>query len=539
MKTKVLLLLVLNFIIIIRGLSAQELSDIGSGGKLNPIQQNMDIRHYTLALDVNIDKKWISGYTAIELILLKPSDTLLFDLISTYKISKILVNNKPVHYTHTDNQVLITSAKPFAAQRHSIKIFYEGNPPVAARPPWEGGFTWSKDNRNNPFVSINCQLQGAKLFFPCKDHPSDEPNEGADLFITVPEGLTVAGPGLLQDMKKNSGGKVTWHWKTNYTISNYCIIFNIGNYKTIKSEMISIDNHIIPIQFFVLEQDTAKAGKVISIIKKNTQILEKYFGEYPWIKEKIGFAQVPNSGMEHQTMVTYSGSFKFVELPNGSYSDELFHEYAHEWFANKVTNKDWAHMWIQEGIATYAEALAMRELGGETAYDSLIRKQRLSIRNQRPIVPEEGMNMKDINWDIYPKGSQLMHALRYILGDTLFFPTLKSLCTDVKYPYDRFMTTSDIEKHFSDASGKSLQPLFDFYLKTTQMLDIEIKKIQTDTYVLHVNNSPMELPLDILTDNGIIHTTLSTAKDNLFRIKSKIQPVIDPKDWYFKRVVYQ
>ena len=144
-------------------------------------------------------------------------------------------------------------------------------------------------------MAINCQLEGAKVYFPCKDHPGDEPNDGADLIITVPTGLTVAGPGLLQTVTNKKNNKTSFHWKTNYTISNYCILFNIGKYKTISRPYTSIEGNKVPMQFYILEQDTEHAAQVLDLRERDTRILEKYFGEYPWIKEKIGIAQVPNS----------------------------------------------------------------------------------------------------------------------------------------------------------------------------------------------------------------------------------------------------
>src|SRR5258705_11608332 len=223
------------------------------------------------------------------------------------------------------------------------------------------------------------------MYFPCKDHPSDEPNEGADLKITVPSGLVVAGPGLLMSVttKKN---KSTYHWKTNYTISNYCILFNIGKYKVVKDSYTTIAGNTVPVEYYVLEVDTLHAKKVIATKIRDTKILEKYFGEYPWVKEKIGIAEVPNPGMEHQTMITFDNKFVYEKVGNQDYSANLFHEYAHEWWANKVTNKDWAHMWIQEGIATYAEALAMLELGGEAAYNEIIAGHRRGVRNKKAMV---------------------------------------------------------------------------------------------------------------------------------------------------------
>jgi aminopeptidase N len=512
----------------------------GAGGKLNPLQANMDIRHYTLSLDINIPNQSIEGYTEISLILAHKTDTLLFNFINVLTVNNIIVDNKKQQFSHPGDSIFIINNQAFNEGKHTIKIFYGGKPPVAARPPWEGGFTWTKDKSGNPWVVVNCQLQGAKVFFPCKDHPSDEANEGADLFITIPQGLSVAGPGLLQSVKRQKNHKATWHWKTNYTISNYCIVFDIGKYKVVQKEYTTIDGNKVPMQFYVLEEDTAYAAHALEIKERDTKVLEKYFGEYPWIKEKIGLAEVPNPGMEHQTMITYGDHFKYKKIGGQDYSDNLFHEYAHEWWANKITNKDWAYMWIQEGIATYAEALCVKELGGENAYDSFMLGQRRNIRNKRPIVPDEGMNMDNINWDIYPKGAFLMHTLRYILGDSIFFPALKKFVTDVKYPYNQFFISDDVEHFFSAQSGKDLKPLFYFYLKTNETINIDLVKYAPDKYFVVVENAPIHsLPIDILTDSGIIHSTMEGVTNQQFRITSKTQPVIDPRNWYFKKVILQ
>jgi aminopeptidase N len=242
----------------------------------------MDIRHYTIALDVDINKQSIDGYAEIDLILAKQTDTLLFDLIHLYTVGKTLVNGSPEKFGQKGDSVVIVNKNGFRAGKQKIRIYYGGTPPVAKRPPWEGGFTWKKDKHGNSWVSINMQLQGAKMYYPCKDHPSDEPNEGADLFITIPKGLSVAGPGLLQGVKPAKNDKATWHWKTNYTISNYTIVFNIGKYKVYSRPYTTIGGHTVPIQFYVLEEDTAHANEVLDMRVRDSHMMEKYFGEYPW-----------------------------------------------------------------------------------------------------------------------------------------------------------------------------------------------------------------------------------------------------------------
>ena len=505
-----------------------------SGGKLSPLQAIIDIRHYTIELDVDIANQSIAGFTEVSLNVAKKTDTLLLDLIHLYKITSIKVNSKSVSFQHKNDKIFITNPSGFDIGNQKVKIEYNGIPPVAIKPPWDGGFTWVKDVAGNDWISINIQGEGGKMYFPCKDHPSDEPNEGVDMKITIPSNLVVAGPGLLMNVttKKN---KSTYYWKTNYTISNYCILFNIGKYKVAKDTYTTIEGNKVPIEYYVLEADTAQAKKVIELKKRDTKILEKYFGEYPWAKEKIGIAEVPNSGMEHQTMITFDNKFKYKTINGQEYSDNLFHEYAHEWWANKVTNKDWAHMWIQEGIATYSEALAMLEIGGETEYKTMIDRHRRGVKNRKAMVLGEEITEEEVysGGDIYGKGSFFMHSLRYVIGDEIFFPTLKKLATDSKYTYDNCVTTDDVEKLFSTETGKNLKPFFNFFLRTTDVLNIDVKEIGYQKYLIKLNNFFMPLPFDIIS-NGKIEKVSIPAEG--ITVNSTFAPQVDPKGNYLKKI---
>lgn len=516
-----------------------DIGKLSSGGKLKPVQANMDIRKYILNLDVDIANKFIKGNTTVNLQLKNAADTILLDFIQHYNIESIKVDGKAVSFNHIEEKIFITadSKSPFSAGDHSVFIAYGGNPPEAVRPPWLGGFTWSKDRSGNDWVSINIQKEGGRMYFPCKDHPSDEPNEGVEMNITVPAGLSVAGPGLLQKTvtKKN---KSTFSWKTNYTISNYCILFNIGKYRVFKDSYTTINNNIVPIEYYILEEDSAQAKRVIEAKKRDSKILEKYFGEYPWYKEKIGIAAVPNSGMEHQTMITFDNKFIFTTVGGQEYSANLFHEYAHEWWANKVTNKDWAHMWIQEGIGTYAEALAMYELGGQTEYDKIIAAHKRGIRYRKPLVGGEELSEDETyaGNDIYTKGSFFMHSLRYVLGDELFLKTLKQLATDPAYTYDNTVTTTDVEQLFSKAAGYSLKAFFDFHLRTTQIIEVSIKEIGYQQYQIKPLNYFMDLPFEITLNGKAIRMML--GKDGM-TVKSNSVPMVDAAGYYLKKLVIQ
>ncbi|MFN6280845.1 MAG: hypothetical protein ACK4YJ_03995, partial [Bacteroidota bacterium] len=209
---KIVASLILGFFTLLTAGQDRDISKLSSGGKLNPLQANMDIRHYTLSLNIDISKESIKGFADVDIILAKTADTLLLDLINLYEVSSIAVNSKEQKFSHIDNKLHIYGDKQYPQGKVTIRVNYSGRPPVAVRPPWSGGFTWTKDRSGNPWIAINCQKEGGRVYFPCKDHPSDEPNEGVDMHITVPDTLVVSGPGLLQKITKRKK-TATYHWK--------------------------------------------------------------------------------------------------------------------------------------------------------------------------------------------------------------------------------------------------------------------------------------------------------------------------------------
>jgi aminopeptidase N len=527
-------ILLLFFAIISFAAQGQNLK---SGSKLKPEQAIMDIRHYTVALDVDPEQKTINGYTEIDLNLFRSANSLLFDLWHGLTITQVWVNGKTNNFVHSnDDLVKITLQQNLPAGKVKVKIAYGGKPGVAERAPWVGGFQWEKDAKGNPWIAITCQGEGAKIYFPCKDHPSDEPNEGADMIITVPKGLVVAGPGLLQNVNTKKD-KATYHWKTNYTISNYCILFNIGKYKVVKRIYTTVDGNKVPMEYYVLEENIDKAEKLLDLYEQTCRIQEKYFGEYPWVKERIAASETPHLGMEHQTNIAYGNKYLYVKLGDKDFDWLLHHEFGHEWWANKVTNRDWAHMWIQEGICVFGDAMATRELAGEDAYLKRMQQTARNIQNRLPVVRGEEVDSDSAYYsDIYGKGAFFMHTLRYVMGDELFFPTLKKLATAAQYTYDNTVITADIEQLFSSAYGKSLQPLFHLFLYTTDKLEIQVKQTEENKYVVKLLNVDMPLPINILTDAGIQHLVIDKKG---ITVTSKTPLQVDPDVFYFKKVILE
>jgi len=511
-------------------------SVLTSGGKLKPEQAIMDVRHYTIALNIDFSQRSIDGYTTIDVIMAKPTKVLLFDLMDDYKISSILVNGKKQPFDFKDKLITINLDKELPAGKASVKVFYGGKPHVARRPPWDDGFTWTKDSTGHQWMAITAEGAGGKLYYPCKDHPSDEPNEGVDFLITVPKDLVVAGPGLLQDVKKH-GATATYHWKTNYTINNYSILFNVGDYKVFSRPYTTCDGHQTTVQFYVLNEHTDKAEHFLDVFVKTIHEQEKYFGEYPFAKEKIAMAETPHLGMEHQTMVAYGNKFRYTKIGGQDYDWLMHHEFGHEWWGNKVTAKDWADYWIHEGICSFGDALYTREFEGESAYNKIFQRSIFGIENKQPVVQHPDMDEEAayIN-DIYSKGAFFMHTLRYVIGDTLFFPALKKFVTSPQYTYDNLVSTNDVEQFFTKESGRDLKPLFDLYLRTTNKLEVHVKSLPGNKYLVQLQNINIPLPLDITTDAG---TKRLIADSKGIKIDSKTLPVIDPEMFYIKKVIIE
>ncbi|MFZ9388439.1 MAG: M1 family metallopeptidase [Chitinophagaceae bacterium] len=511
--------------------------NLKSGGKLKPEQANMDIRHYTLSLRVDPAARTIQGYTEIDLIMERPGTVLLFDLWHGLTVGKAWVNGREEPFVHSDDDLLrIKPSKELAAGKVRVRIAYGGTPGIATRPPWVGGFQWEKDGAGNPWIAISCQGEGGKIFFPCKDHPSDEPNEGADLMITVPRGLVVAGPGLLQKVTTKKE-LATYHWKTNYTISNYCILFNVGKYKVARRTYTTVSGNQVPMEYYVLEENFDKAEKLLDLFEQSSRIHEKYFGEYPWIKERIAACETPHLGMEHQTNIAYGNKYRYEKLGGKDFDWLLHHEYGHEWWANKVTNRDWGHMWIQEGICSFGDALATRELAGEEAYIKRMQQTARATQNRYPVVRGDEVDSDSAYYgDIYGKGAFFMHTLRYVMGDDVFFPALMKLATDPQYTYDNTVVTSDVEKLFSRAYGKSLEPLFHLFLYTTEKLEIHVRQTADDKYLVRLINLDMPLPLEIVTDEGSRQWMVDKKG---VTISSKTQIRVDPRIFYLKKIILE
>ncbi len=530
---KILKFLLLIFITSGTHIHAQ---DIVSGGRLKQNQAVYDVFHYSIMLYVDIVKKSISGNTTINIKIKENTPEIAFDLINEYQIKEIWIDKTKVGFTHAKDMIILRDQNLLSPGWHDIKIEYSGVPPVAVKPPWKGGIQWEKDDNNDPWIAFTCQNEGAKILFPCKDHPSDKPDEGAEMKISVPMGLKVAGPGRL--VKEETKGKKSFYtWKTSYPIHNYSLVFNIAKYQVAKRNYVTISGNNVVMEYYVLPENIHRAEKHLDILAKSVRVQEKYFGEFPFINDKIGLVETPHLGMEHQTMNAYGNKYRYTQVGGEDFDWLLYHELGHEWWGNKVSNSDWAHFWIQEGICVLGDWLYYREKEGIESFHAQAKKASYSFVNRYPIVRDSSADSGSAyHPDIYGKGAFFMRSLSFIIGEDKFFEILKSFIGDKRYTYGHTVTTSTIENHFSTKANTDLKPYFDFFLKTTERLIILVKEVRPKEYDISFKNYNGTLPLEIKDGNTINKIMISSQP---VRITSEQTPVIDPTMYYFKSVVYE
>ncbi|MCK5942595.1 MAG: M1 family metallopeptidase, partial [Planctomycetes bacterium] len=373
-----------------------------SGGPLRADQACYDVRHYTLRIDVDPEQQAIDAELTMRADATDEVARLALDLDQRLAVSSLLLDGSAAPFEHEQGRIVVTPPAPIAkGRKFEVRVAYAGKPVVAPRPPWSGGFTWAKTPRGAHWIATSCQGEGADLWWPCKDHPSDKP-DGFDLHCTVPEGLVCASNGVLQGEPKTEGGKTTFHWRTVSPIANYNIALNIAPYVVLRDTFQCVDGTEMPIAFYVLPSSERKAKRCMIAFLDHITVFEQLLGPYPFRHEKYGIAETPHLGMEHQTIIAYGNGFREEQY------DWLHnHELSHEWWGNLVTCRDWKDMWLHEGFGTYMQPLYREVRFGRKAYETEIHRHR--TMNRAPIAPREVKDSKQI---YFGGGGGNHHSLR-------------------------------------------------------------------------------------------------------------------------------
>ena len=451
-------------------------------GTVTPERAWWDVSYYHIEVTPDYNQKFIHGVTTIVFNVVNPGQTLQLDLQEPLSIDSALYNGHVIPLRRDGNVYFLKFSSLFAVNdRVSIRIVYSGMPRQAINPPWDGGWIWKKDDKDRPWMTVACQGLGASVWYPCKDHQSDESDSSA-LSITVPNDLVGVANGRLRSVRKNNNNTSTYTWVVDSPINNYNIIPYIGHYENWNEPYVG-EKGLLDCSYWVLDYNMEAAKKQFVQTKEMLQCFEHWFGPYPFYKDGFKLVEAPHLGMEHQSAIAYGNNFANGYLGKDLSSSGwglrwdyiIIHESGHEWFGNNITTKDIADMWVHEGFTDYSETIFTGWKFGEEAGNDYLVGLRKSIQNREPIIGPYNVNQEGSN-DMYYKGASLIHNIRHIIHDDEKFRSMLREMNTVFY--HQTVTSAQIEKFISETSGIDFKKVFDQYLRTTQVpvMEYKIKK---------------------------------------------------------------
>ena len=476
-------------------------------GSLRP-ERAFDVQKYHLKLKVEPEKQFISGSNTISFIADDDLSTIQIDLFENMKVDSILQNNQTLAYNRKHNAVFIDLKETVRAnEKGEIQFYYSGKPIVAKNAPWDGGFVWDTDKNGDPWIGVAVQGTGASLWYPNKDHQSDEPEE-VQLDIAVPNGLMNVSNGQFLGEKDLGNGFTQWSWKTVNPINNYNVMINIANYEHFSDSYGDLD-----LDYYVLSYNLEKAKEQFKEVKPMMDCFYEKFGEYPFVEDGFKLIETPYLGMEHQSAVAYGNEYEMGYLGNDlsgtgiglKWDYIIIHESGHEWYGNSITAKDIADMWIHEGFTSYSEAVYVECRWGKEEALEYLKGTRRGLGNNATIIGDYGVNSEG-SGDMYFKGANLLNTIRSIYdNDELWWKTLKDYTETYKH---QIIDTETTENFFDEATEVDLEPIFDQYLRHTDLPKLQFRKKEGKTQARWIADvEDFKMPVDIFIDGKEIRIT--------------------------------
>lgn len=476
-------------------------------GSITPERAWWDLTYYHLDVKIAPETKSISGKNTIQYTVLEPYKIMQIDLQAPLKITKVVQNDKELDVKHNGNAHFISLIdQQQKGSIQSLDVYYEGKPREAKKAPWDGGFTWEEDKNGFPFIATSCQGLGASVWWPNKDHMYDEVDSML-ISVNVPKNLTNISNGRLRNIEKHSDNTVTSHWFVSNPINNYGVNVNIGDYEHF-SEIYEGEKGPLTMDYYVLRDNLVRAKNHFKDAPKMMKAFEHWFGPYPFYEDGFKLVEVPYLGMEHQSSVTYGNQYKKGYLGNdvsGSgwglkFDFIIIHESGHEWFANNITYKDIADMWIHESFTSYSENLYVDYYYGKEASSEYVIGVRKNIKNDKPIIGPYNVN-KEGSGDMYYKGANMLHTLRQLIeDDEKWRDILRGLN---KTFYHQTVTTQQIENYISEQSGIDLTAFFNQYLRDTRIPTLEYSIDNNQLRYRWINIvEDFDMPIQVTLDNN-------------------------------------
>mgnify|MGYP001149402463 CR=1 FL=1 len=474
-------------------------------GSITPERAWWDLNYYHLDISVDPETKTIKGKNTVQYTVLDSNNRLQIDLQPPLILTKAIQDGEDLLIEHDGNAHFIQlTREQTIGDVNSLEVFYEGNPREAVRAPWDGGISWKKDENEKDFIASSCQGLGASVWWPNKDHMYDEV-DSMKISVNVPKHLMNISNGRLLSVEEKEDDTTTYHWFVSNPINNYGVNINIGDYVNF-SEVYEGEKGDLDLDYYVLRDNLEKAKEQFKDAPKLMKAFEHWFGPYPFYEDSFKLVEVPYLGMEHQSSVTYGNQYKKGYLGrdlSGSgwglkFDYIIIHESGHEWFANNITYKDIADMWIHESFTTYSENIFVEYYYGTESGADYVIGTRARIKNEIPIIGTYNVNAEGSS-DMYPKGANMIHTLRQLVkGDEQWRQILRGLN---KTFYHQTVTTQEIETYISNESGLDLTAFFNQYLRDIRIPTLEYSIENNELSYRWINvvenfKMPVEIEID-------------------------------------------
>ena len=466
-------------------------------GGYDRYRANNDLLHYALTVRVDPEKKFLSGTNRVRFTMLSDDTRIRLDLYANLSVDRIVLGQRPLKYERDLNAVFIEFPDTLRKGRtYEIDFHYSGTPLETGR---FGGIAFRKDPAGRHWINTACEGEGSSIWWPSKDQWRDEV-EGMDLSVEVPTPLVDVSNGRFLGKQDLGDGYTRWNWRIHYPINSYNVSLNIGTY-----EHFGETKGELTLDYWVLPENMAKARAQFAQAKPMIEAFEHYFGEYPFPKDGFKLIEVPYSGMEHQSAVTYGNRFANGYLERDwtgvgistKFDFIIIHESGHEWFGNAVSAADVSDMWIQEGWTTYLECLYVERLFGPADGLKYTNAYKTKIQNRTPIITERGLHRTPPQ-DMYFKGALFLHTLRGVVNDDAAWWTLiRDFYQANKY---RNIMTEDVVAFFNARLKRDLTPIFDQYLRHTAPPALELDFTTTPGSVRYrwkVDEAGFNMPIKV------------------------------------------
>lgn len=524
-------------------------------GSLNENRTWWDVQHYNIIVQPNYETKTLKGSVGIiakiDTSLVKQClqtnklikqidlqdglyiDSIVVDAVEINPVTKAFITTQKfsLAFNKLGNVYWVdfySLYKNFNYLFDGFTVYYHGKPRVANNPPWDGGWIWKKDAKGRPWMSVACQGLGASSWYPCKDHQSDEPESGASITVVVPDTLMAIANGINNSkttLPTNWSLPANHHaytWQVSNPINTYNVVPYIGKYENIKDTFNGLKG-VLDLNYWVLDYNVEKANKQFTQVKQMLRAFEYWFGAYPFYEDGYKLVESPHLGMEHQSAIAYGNKFLNGylgrDLSASGWGNKwdfiIVHESGHEWFANSITTKDIADMWVHEGFTCYSETLFTEYYYGKQAANEYCYGLRRNIKNDETIIGQYGVN-KEGSGDMYTKAANMLHTIRQMMNNDEKFREM--LLEMNKIFYHSTISSAAIENFIFQFSGLPLHQFFNQYLRTINIPQLEYKQEGKKLH-LKINNTVEGFELLLNCPNA--KTIKATTQWTITRLNKK------------------